>query len=110
MCFERGTDPARLASDLDAFVAFVQDWKSDIQAAGLQDSAAIFFGNVLVHQRHDADWEQFGDNFPSAGTDHQRFEVRGALQLLIDSDDSTFKRLVQIMKDWVSHQTDDREA
>ena len=39
-----------------------------MEAAGLQDPAATFLGNVLVCRREDADWQKFGDDFRAPAT------------------------------------------
>jgi hypothetical protein len=103
MCSATGADPAALAVDLVSLIAFVRERKEEITANGCQDAAAIFFGNVLVQQRHDADWMQFGDDFPSAGTERQRFEVSATLRHVIDADEETLRKGLAMLNDWIAY-------
>ncbi|MET0859931.1 MAG: hypothetical protein ABW091_02765 [Microbacterium sp.] len=104
-CPRVGADPASLASDLDALIAFVRDRKNDIKAEELEDQASIFFGNVLVQQRNDADWMQCGDHFSSAGNERQRFDAKAAIWHLADSDAEMLRTSLDMLHCWISDET-----
>lgn len=96
-----GGDPTLLAADIDAFAAFARDNWTEIKAHRAETATAIFLGNVLVHQRGDADWLQYGDDLPSAGTRRQRYELLHLLPLLVESDDETFHECLRRIHEWV---------
>jgi hypothetical protein len=95
-------DPTALAADIDAFAAFARDNWTDIAAHDAEEATAIFLGNVLVRQRADADWLQYGDDSPSAGTRRQRYEPLRLLSLLVHSDDETFRECLERVHEWVN--------
>ena len=102
-CSTAGVDPATLAADLESLITFVRAHKDEIEAEGLDDAAAIFFGNVLVHQRADATWLQLNGRSPSVGNDHQRFEASPALWHLVNSDGDTFLKSLDVLNAWIAY-------
>jgi len=97
-----GADPALLAADIDAIAAFARDHWTEITTYGAETATAIFLGNVLVHQRGAADWLQYGDDLPSAGTRRQRYGLLHLLLLLVESDDETFRECLRRIREWVN--------
>ncbi|GAB2528329.1 hypothetical protein [Paramicrobacterium agarici] len=103
LCAELGTDPRSLASDIGACASHIRGQGDEIRSRGLENSAAVFLGNVLVQQREDAHWIQYGSEFPSAGTRRQRYEVLELLNLLTQSDEPTFRTCLEKIKEWISY-------
>jgi hypothetical protein len=101
LCRSTGTDPSSLASDVAEFAEFARTHRDVIRAMKLEHAAATFLGNVLVQQRDDAEWIQYGDEFPSAGTKRQHYEVIHLLPLLMDGDDAVFASCVEKIEEWV---------
>lgn len=97
-----GADPALLAKDIDAFAAFVREHWTEITTERAETATAIFLGNLLVRHRGDADWLQFGDDLPSAGTREQRYELPRLLPILVESDDPTFRECLRRIHEWVN--------
>lgn len=100
MCIALGAEPGEVASSIASFGEFARSQRDAIRAAGLKDAAAVFVGNVLVRYRDDAYWVRYGDQFPSAGTAEQQYEVLQLLDLLMDSDDSTYRTCVEMIAGW----------
>lgn len=71
-----------------------------IRANGIEDAAAVFLGNVLVRLRDDTSWVRYGDEFPSAGTEQHQYEVLHLLDLLMDSDDATYRKCLDMVEGW----------
>lgn len=104
LCGALDVEPWELASDIRSFGAFVRSNRNAILGAGLEEAAAVFLGNVLVDYRPDAHWLRYSDQFPSAGTDQQHYEVLHLLTLLMDSDDQTYRTCVEMIEGWAQSQ------
>jgi hypothetical protein len=101
MCVELGTDPSDLTSEIDACASFLRQSSDEIRSHDLQNSAAIFLGNVLVQQREDAHWIQYGSEFPSVVTRQHHCEPLMVLALLSRSDEPTFREIMTKIKEWI---------
>lgn len=100
MCVALKSDPREVASSIASFGDFVRDHGQDLRARGLIDAAATFLGNMLVAFRDDAFWVRYGDEFPSAGNERQQYEVLHLLDLLIDSDGTTYRTCRGMVEEW----------
>lgn len=101
LCVTLGDDPRELAT-IASFGDFVRSHRDAVRDGDLNDAATVFLGNVLISYRPDAHWVRYGDQFPSAGTDQQAYEVLHLLALLMDSDDSTYQTCLEMIEGWAS--------
>ncbi|WP_286717044.1 MULTISPECIES: hypothetical protein [unclassified Microbacterium] len=99
-CLGLGVDSTHLASSVGRFGDLVRAQSDAIRADGIEDASAVFLGNVLVRLRDDASWVRYGDEFPSAGTEQQQYEVLHLLDLLMDSDDATYRKGLDMIEGW----------
>jgi hypothetical protein len=97
-----GIDPARLSKDLSAIAEVIRVERDAIRSAGVERACAVFLGNVLVAQRRDAGWVRYGEEFPSAGTEAQRYEVLQLLTLLMDAEQDVYEECVRRMLAWAA--------
>ncbi|MGB4779969.1 hypothetical protein [Microbacterium sp.] len=100
LCRVSGVNPRDLASDVARIGDFVRQRREAIRSGGLEEAAATFLGNVLVGLREDAAWTRYGDEFPSAGTEQRHYEVLLLLDLLMDSDDATYRTCLDMIEEW----------
>ena len=98
--FALGGASSHLASSVERFGDVVRAQSDAIRADGIEDAAAVFLGNVLVGLRPDASWVRYGDEFPSAGTEQHQYEVLHLLDLLMDSDDATYRKCLDMIEGW----------
>lgn len=103
LCVTLGVEPRELAT-ITTFGDFVRSHRDAVRDGDLNDAAAVFLGNVLVSYRSDAHWVRYGDQFPSAGTDQQPYEVLHLLALLMDSDDPTYRTCLEMIEGWAQPQ------
>ena len=103
LCAALGVEPQEL-STIASFGDFVRSHRDSVADGELRDAAAVFLGNVLVSYRSDAHWVKYGDQFPSAGTDQQQYEVLHLLALLIGSDESTYRTCLEMIEGWAQPQ------
>ncbi|MBF4562801.1 hypothetical protein ITJ43_11685 [Microbacterium sp. VKM Ac-2870] len=100
MCANFGASPRDLASSITILGDVLRQHREAIHSRGVEAPAAVFLGNVLVGLREDASWVRYGDEFPSAGTEHHQYEVLHLLDLLMDSDETTYGRCVEMIGSW----------
>jgi len=100
LCVAAGVSPSELASSVARFGDFVRREREAIRSGRLEPATATFLGNVLVGLRDDTSWVRYGDEFPSAGTEQHQYEVLHLLDLLMDSDDATYRKGLDMIEGW----------
>ena len=100
MCASLGGRPREIASNITSFGDFARGHGDEIRALGLEDAAAIFLGNVLIASRNDTFWVRYGEGFPSPGNRRRQYEVLPLLDLLITSDESTYRTCAGMIEEW----------